>query len=1149
MYHATPRNGSVLILCMAIVITLTVVAYAFLRVAQMHNESSDSMTRQLLSREAALAGTQHAFEQIMREYVTIPDATKETSFFTRMDGQSRAPFLSANVAGPASWDPGKPLSYYRDNDYEIAAMDIGLNDSPGERPAAAAKNTYWYRSPSDGIFASGDSTYDGRGRWYEPNWYNSAIADGTQALGAGAALPTKVLAGAPARTQVTFGDLTTTYNLPDRSTAVFYDEHWHRLNTGDLRSDRALARYRLRYVVGVVDLDGAILVNADPTPGSDGYRTDRYRKITGRPDADYYQGLGTPDPVTARTVRYKDTFANLRLPHSDFASIYGGFASVTRMEHLWLGRGIADNVDFDPARANVPVTYPLMYRAPDLFIQYADSYRGWWPPDLGYHPMALDFYRSTAGTPLVTGDPNGNEILPPRGTANPAIWWAPDTFRRSLIGPQFSFKNWEIGVQGGGGDGANNHGGDIYTGTAWTPFGRGLTTDSAVNRFKGQSDTPFCVNVMTAPTRVVWAMIAAYMPPGAIAVFHPDMRCYNPGPVPISGTDAYANNKFWRGTPGELPGCDPRTYCSWGKDIYIAGAPLDGTPDEAGGEKASPFWCYIMHQRDLFVNTFSSSFSRYDPPTRTTVVPNIKPDYHLPSIHSPYPDDPTTVLNESLTGLPDNSATPSIDESKYGDAGYRSPGARYPGPMCFCGYDRSKQKPPDYSELPNFDRLGMYLRATDSGFATGALRQFGGADWGPTPAKVEYMNGATDRGMRNGSFDPDMGSQQVNNNARIGLWQNPQIWDGFFGAADDQWGISEDGMKSVGAGSNGVLCYAPMAPWGNKAWRMKMHHIEYRTHPYSIWDALGQAMGDAIMVARAQWIQYDNPTSTPLKVIDGSNVPYANRVGVPDGSGSLHALKDLDYLFLQNLGTNPTSPGSKIPFTAYVATTASDGVRNKWAIQSFTPAWNIAMLSDKTLCPWFAENANDALNPGYDATKPSYSCLERTALIERLVNDMRVSFFGSSPGYPDFIPLDLNGDGQVNCSVYPSSGTKIDASTPVVNPDGSSRTDTALHIDQHAAVGTAVPAGKYFSISGAFVIGKSRFWEVIARGELWDNLLQTTVSDTVIDTVLCVDPVDKANEFDSSAANRNPGGGQYSTHVMHQRWYYDKYRGHLSRKY
>jgi len=137
--------------------------------------------------------------------------------------------------------------------------------------------------------------------------------------------------------------------------------------------------------------------------------------------------------------------------------------------------------------------------------------------------------------------------------------------------------------------------------------------------------------------------------------------------------------------------------------------------------------------------------------------------------------------------------------------------------------------------------------------------------------------------------------------------------------------------------------------------------------------------------------------------------------------------------------------------------------------------------------------------------------------MELLLNDFRMSFLGSSPAYSDnpvdaakeFRPLDFDGDGMAYCSCY----TTLDA-------DGL----------PYAPAGTKPPA--YFTITGNFFIGKSHFYRVFSRGEIWDNLLNMKINDATLDSVLCVDP---------------EGNNPTQTQFLYQRWLYNRFVGTLPR--
>ena len=84
--------------------------------------------------------------------------------------------------------------------------------------------------------------------------------------------------------------------------------------------------------------------------------------------------------------------------------------------------------------------------------------------------------------------------------------------------------------------------------------------------------------------------------------------------------------------------------------------------------------------------------------------------------------------------------------------------------------------------------------------------------------------------------------------------------------------------------------------------------------------------------------------------------------------------------------------------------------------------------------------------------------LQQAALMELVVNDMRMSFFGASPDYLTFRPLDLDDNGIVSCSCYAGG------SAPANAADGQG----------------PVPE-KWFSLTGCFTLQKSRYYHIFTR--------------------------------------------------------------------
>jgi hypothetical protein len=1029
------RSGTVLLLCLAIVITLTVLVYGFLRVAQLGYGAGDSVNRQLLAKEATLMGTNHAYEQIVRDYVTQP--------FARQDGPAIAPFISEQVAYAIDGAQGQPSIDHMSPGYPTR---IGWNDGAVERLAYEPVECEWwngYQGPYLG-FEAGDITYDGRGRYYEPNCYFLA------ATGA---------ATAPTVPLPFTGAWSATAAAPDRNGAIYYDKHWHRI-TDPPAVARDEARYRLRYNVGVINLDGDFVMTGDPALDYRYLTSADPAQVPAAPAAIVPGDPGTLAPMipsraqVQRGVRYQHAVEAVMNAYNN----WNGLASAARSVDVFSNRGFAGNFDQANVGANpdwTPVTYPLMYRRPYLAQLSLEKNGYTWPPPQDLW-QADDLFKDDGanGGTVVMGNPAGGETIQP-GTGYPYGY----TMHRALVGPQYTFKNLEYAVLGGGSFNGSwfecGSDGLQKTWGALTPFGRGLRAGDADPRFSGQAgaDTPFSVNILTAPANVVYSMVAAYMPPGAMIAYYHAIGAGFPGfnqPPTYPQVDPSApipDGRFYSATPASMiygtptdlnpPGCiPPPPYQATGSCVC---APLYGT-------------------RDLFVPQLSQAFGpgygNYASPTRTTPFGPIAPDYHLQDFHP----------------LANGNPNPA----------FRAPADRYPGPMAYNGYDLVNGT----TEVWRYDCLGMYLRATNAGTQTQ-----------PIPRKAEYNFVPTASSPYvNGNFDP----QSFNPFWPVSFWRPYSYWTpGWLETSENKklWGFD---YYYTQANTPYDSCY--VMPF-----------------PFSIWEVIGQAMGDTAMVARAQWQQYPSyNNASPATMFNGG----------PWSGPKVQSMHDLDALFLANLGIDINNPTSPTPVTAWMGGQKSPPPGNY--IQSFTPAWNLASLADQPFFNW-----NDPNQPDHDPSRPSYSALQRTQIMETIINDFRLSFFGSSPGYAaTFQALDLNGDGQVNCSAFPSSGVPA---------------EVALHIDQHAA-GTSVAPTVFFSNTGCFTIGKGRYWRIFSRGEVWDNLLNKTVSEAMLDTVVCVDPAGDAHEL-GAPATQHPAQGQVGNHVLYQRWFWDKYRGHLKRTY
>jgi len=478
----------------------------------------------LLAMRAAESGAQHAYGSLIRDYTS--------SAITILDGQGRASFRAHYLPFTASRNlanPGDPTVF-------------DLNDISAEN---LLHEPLWYDqhdghvptgfSVRETAFQGQPSTFqvDGRGRWIEvgvegpPGDWPLSIGAATRRL---PTLPVRFGDGDGQDLDGTgwfHGDVEAVDDgldlnrvpsyrnraspSPDdlidvrasllnasngsRLAPLLLDAELRRLpaaTRSELLAARAKARYRLRYAVEIRDLDGLLLVNPDP-----GFAPSQLVN----PDPRTYA-----DPQVARVVRSMQALPNLFAPVANRSGDFGSTGA--RLQHLFAGRGFANNFarrsDADPW----PRAFPLMYRATDrdpwwLFLD------GGGAPVGGGSPQATELWHRL-GDPAVA---SGGQQLP-SASPNKGIRW-----RHDLTGPLPSFQSTSFAVAGSDStdDNDQNGGSGYWPAIAWltTPFGRG-DDGLGSGRHGGTSGTPWSVNLLTAHPLVVRAIVLSTLPPGAI---------------------------------------------------------------------------------------------------------------------------------------------------------------------------------------------------------------------------------------------------------------------------------------------------------------------------------------------------------------------------------------------------------------------------------------------------------------------------------------------------------------------------------------------------------------------------------------------------------------------------------------------------------
>ncbi len=986
----TTRHGSFLVVCLVMMTLIVILSFAVLHTITAEIDVSTGNQRYLLAEEAAKTGLDHAIEQILIDYnqTTVNlrkqgGASVAVPALTYLDGAFRAPFVAINHPNSLSNgcdtnDPATMESDVRAEDYVLRPWAWWWFDC----------NWNWY----------GLTEYDGKGRYYEPGYYNVTPS------------PANSLTPLAPTSFVDLGAA-----VPERSQAIFYDEQFRRVPaSGNPAADRAAARYRLRYNVGVEDISGHLLMNpiADMQMRSD----------IGRP-VDYRNPAATDPWMTGASNAL-----------AAIAGAYGGGCFAAQLEEVFQGRGYHTNVDFDHSAAGVsgwPKTFPLMYRN-HFQPYYHDSAghlidnSGCWESFLdgaGSPGLTTNLYFSgwSGGTnsSWVKGLMAGGETIPTWTYADGANLWYPDpTICHCLMGPQLSFQNIGYAAHGEsaylGAEAGGNSQSRPFDNFALTPFGRGQLastyTPGQRKWYQGPTTTPFHINVMTAPPTIINNMLIGYLPP-------------------VEKTVQYTSIT-WSSYQGVSPD---------GGSIYrvIATQGLNGSLSQNQG---------AVYGRDLLVNTTSPpAFAPWNPPTRV--------------------DAPSTATLTTATmgayNPPFATGIGQVISPDYYAVDTRSPLSCYPGPFMNGDSHLSQQ---------GSDDLGA---AMDEASLTNGFDFYTHAPFVSLPGGEPY--------------------------AYASQFANPT------------------NPASVAGPASAWATVSPPPTWGSSPsdFAQKSPPPVAQLHNLTYYLDLVAAMGTAIGVLRAEYTQYSLAPQwyTPDKFFGaGTGAPLSD----PDPSQFV-SLHDLDRVFLAEMGESISAPGTGSP-AALAASHELKAYRfhgGGWPVitSDYIPRNNIYSLLQLTGAggSWQLANADNSV------TKQ-----QRARVMEMMLNDFRMSFLGSSADYSDgidpatgqpnpalqFMPLDFDGDGMAYCSCYP---TLDNNGLPC------------------APAGTKPPC--YFTITGNLFMGKSHFYRIFTRGEIWDNFLNRKLNGATLDSVIAVDP---------------EGGNPMQTQMLYQRWFYNRYCANIS---
>jgi hypothetical protein len=288
-------------------------------------------------------------------------------------------------------------------------------------------------------------------------------------------------------------------------------------------------------------------------------------------------------------------------------------------------------------------------------------------------------------------------------------------------------------------------------------------------------------------------------------------------------------------------------------------------------------------------------------------------------------------------------------------------------------------------------------------------------------------------------------------------------------------------------------------------------------HRDSYWYDLITAFGEAVALTRALHLEaaWVGPASIPVyqAALTAQSKPTT--------------IREVDRLFLSILGEwfpgDANYPGevtTSKPGLVMVAKGASGQplVRAQAPrhIIDFTCSANIRKIRD------FLVTGGPALSAAVADRK--------AANMERVLNDMRMSFLGASGDYPDFRPLDFDGDGYAVCSGYTSTHPTVVLSNGKSIPAAS------------AVAGVGPPPNVRFSLTGFLAFDKVRFVRALVRGQVWDELRQQPVDEANLDSVFAVDPDGNAQVLANGTVT-----GLEDNATLYMRWLRNLYQKYVPR--
>lgn len=1151
-HAASVRDGNILLLMIGIITVMLVFAFGFLRSMQMVRGTSQAQRQQKLATLAAEMGMQHAIAVSLHEYAMSNEVRDGSSVpaVSRIDSPSKnvfnmlSPRLSTARTGqqpPTSWDLPPDVSFndlasYYSGTYFFAP---GYNVSTS-RTWITGYQDGWTMNRGYARYAEANRFGYDRNAAYDPSTYSSY--DLTPLQSTPPVMPNAAVVSTPFPPVDPFVRGRAIIQRHALDNPLWLDADYRPVSMTDAGdavggTGAALARYRLRYALCSYDMSPTLWVNTDPS-----WMTSDRKPVMRQA---YKEALYAVAEQFGWVIEHSGAW----VPYG-----YG-----TALEGIILGYGLYANSRFD-GTTGIPREWPERGGNPMYYRS----------PHSNAASSATRAFSNVHGSPFMDWNDGGTW----KGAALTS--WNDLGF--ALTNPNEAIQDWgENGSRGYSG-GWFPMRADPVPHVVTTPFGR---------PYEAATDHPWQVNALGVPMRILDAMVSAYMPPVARTSFGVNddpiagvdlfTEAFTPGgATPFADHGIPANRDYWtspsRTDHAEQPDARLRSERYPGERFFNVA-------------KVTPVVPPALPVADVFMEPDGQLGTRWksvssdprvvesNPGTETYVATSVRTRAEQPGVdhlgrhivfYSPFAN--ATARKSLPAGAAGNThgyySAVWDDSSALGEWKIR-PWAIEFSPISPFTMDQhvavGSTKMPDRGEgrqsffpYARHDQKPQYSRAAfTSSYWNRVSVAFVHA---VVVAQIANLAHTDPVDARNPAFWPANG------------YVNPT---GAYDQNNDAAGIIYNTQPRSSRTVTTSQRKGPMTSWNPAAAHFaKLEHLDRQ-----FLANLGESF-DNPGLKRASQVRLEvDPTTgaarpprfsrcTSHESLTGYvNDQYSDPTAATFGYGSYlwvgeyHVTNNIRSLLLP-CDANFASPAPPDPtlFATCNLDVPARGVlilanpppRGLWLLDE----WNA--LEQAGYNPAHATENMRLTGPGPYA--PTQLARTRAKLMERVLNDWRMSFFGSAKAYADsFRPKDFDGDGLVFCSGYlGNTATEPDTLLKcwqTADADGNGPGNGRKPGDPAYVDATTTDTAKkltIFSVTGCLAFTRSHQYKIKVRGELFDNVVGRPIAEKYLEAALLVDPDNNIVRSTNPAVL--PTGLNDSTIIM-RRPIHNYYRGYLSRTY